>query len=138
MVNLYSELEWNEIEKAHNFEAYKFSECSKNHNHRQLVWWILPSKNIFQRNALWIEATRHNLWKYLDWNIYTYHYEKIIKFVLGNYYELWGTLTPIEKVSSQLKISSSAKKHQLKLTTIANLERWNSILKTLQEILWKN
>lgn len=28
-INLYSELEWNEIEKPHNLAAYTFSECSK-------------------------------------------------------------------------------------------------------------
>lgn len=84
----------------------------KSQNHRPLVWWILPCKNIFQRNVLWIEAKRQdkqNIWT----EIFMYFImKKIIKFIPGNYYELWGTSIPVERVCSQLKIFWSTKKSQ--------------------------
>lgn len=48
--------------------------------------------------------------------------KKIIKFIPRDYYELWGTSTPVERECSQLKMLWSTKKNQLKLSTISNLK----------------
>lgn len=59
--------EWNKIEKAYDFGISSWQSILKNHTLKMPVRLVLPYKNIYEREVLWMDAQTQNLWKYLGW-----------------------------------------------------------------------